>query len=98
MSTDCPSKLTAECADFKETATGIAITIKLDGETLDTDVAHHRAPVAVVRRQQRLIDVAGFQFVLEPIPMKNSIGKLANMVFFHCLILKSKENRGGFLV
>ena len=49
MSTDCPSKLTAECADFKETATRIAITIKLDGETLDTLNVVRRHAGRVVR-------------------------------------------------
>lgn len=46
--TDQP-RLTAHCADFKETATRIVITIKLDGETLDTLNVPRRHAAIVVR-------------------------------------------------
>ena len=49
MSIDRPPKLSAHCNDFKETATRIAITIKLDGETIDTLNVVRRHAATVVR-------------------------------------------------
>ena len=45
---DDKRRLSAHCGDFKETAARIAITIKLDGETIDTlNVARRHAAIVV---------------------------------------------------
>ena len=49
MSIDRPPKLSAHCNDFKETAARIVITIKLDGEVLDTLNVPRRHAATVVR-------------------------------------------------